>query len=217
MRPRLDILPPQQRALWHSLAAVPPRFVLYGGTAIALRLGHRVSVDFDFFASEELGIETLLAALPELHEATVLRQDPGAFTCLVTRLGQPVQLSFFGGLRNGRVADPEATGDGVMRLGSRLDLLAHKLKVILQRAEGKDYQDIDALLAHGTPLAEGLGAAVALFPGFPVMEAVRALGYRADVGEPERVGPDVAERLDGAIMALPPEMPAIPLRSASIA
>lgn len=50
MQPRLDILPAQQRSLWPELAAVPRRFILYGGTAIALQLGHRVSIDFDFFA-----------------------------------------------------------------------------------------------------------------------------------------------------------------------
>lgn len=47
--PRLDILPPAQRSLWPHLAQVPGHFVLYGGTAIALHLGHRQSVDFDFF------------------------------------------------------------------------------------------------------------------------------------------------------------------------
>jgi hypothetical protein len=35
MIPRLDILPPQQRALWAELASVPQPFVLYGGTAVA--------------------------------------------------------------------------------------------------------------------------------------------------------------------------------------
>ena len=37
------------RALWPDLAEVPHSFVLYGGTALALRLGHRISEDFDFF------------------------------------------------------------------------------------------------------------------------------------------------------------------------
>lgn len=40
--PRMDILPPAQRDIWERLA--PARklgFVLYGGTEIALRLGHR--------------------------------------------------------------------------------------------------------------------------------------------------------------------------------
>jgi len=48
--PRLEALPPAQRALWPELAAVPRRCVLYGGTALAIRIAHRPSVDFDFFA-----------------------------------------------------------------------------------------------------------------------------------------------------------------------
>src|SRR5262245_60249590 len=48
--PRLDILPDAQRELWPQLSAAPRlSFVLYGGTAVALHLGHRQSVDFDFF------------------------------------------------------------------------------------------------------------------------------------------------------------------------
>lgn len=35
----LDVLPPSQRRLWEELSQVPKEFVLYGGTALALRLG----------------------------------------------------------------------------------------------------------------------------------------------------------------------------------
>ena len=45
--PKLDILPEPQRAIWTELKTTPEQFVLYGGTALALRLGHRVSEDFD--------------------------------------------------------------------------------------------------------------------------------------------------------------------------
>ena len=47
--PRLDILPPPQISLWPELGQVPADFALYGGTALALHLGHRESIDFDFF------------------------------------------------------------------------------------------------------------------------------------------------------------------------
>ena len=54
---RLDRLPAPQRAMWESdLPGLPPHFVLYGGTAIALHLGHRESVDFDFFSSDRLTV-----------------------------------------------------------------------------------------------------------------------------------------------------------------
>ena len=47
--PKFDILPAAQQQIWNALAAAPRLgFVLYGGTAIALHLGHRRSIDFDF-------------------------------------------------------------------------------------------------------------------------------------------------------------------------
>ena len=49
--PRLDILPESQLRLWPELDAVPSDFVLYGGTGLALQIGHRFSEDFDFFSS----------------------------------------------------------------------------------------------------------------------------------------------------------------------
>ena len=49
--PKLNVLPASQRTLWKELKATPKHFVLYGGTALALRLGHRISEDFDFFTN----------------------------------------------------------------------------------------------------------------------------------------------------------------------
>jgi hypothetical protein len=43
--PRTDTLPEAQRRLWAELGATPTGFTLYGGTAIALRLGHRQSLN----------------------------------------------------------------------------------------------------------------------------------------------------------------------------
>ena len=49
--PCMHILPPAQKRLWPELGmARKLGFTLYGGTAIALRLGHRDSVEFDFFS-----------------------------------------------------------------------------------------------------------------------------------------------------------------------
>jgi len=46
-KPRLEILPQAQRRLWPELNNAPDLgFSLYGGTAIALRLGHRDSIDY---------------------------------------------------------------------------------------------------------------------------------------------------------------------------
>lgn len=56
---KTDILPKSQQALWPQLKEVPNEYVLYGGTAIALRYGHRNSVDFDFFSTDQKNIKSL--------------------------------------------------------------------------------------------------------------------------------------------------------------
>lgn len=51
----MDVLPPAQQAIWPELRPAPGLgYCLYGGTAIALRLGHRFSIDFDFFSARPL-------------------------------------------------------------------------------------------------------------------------------------------------------------------
>lgn len=209
----LSVLPPPQRALWPELNAIPRNFVLYGGTAVALRLAHRVSVDFDFFSSSRFDPFELQRALGTLGTGRVLQSGPDTLTLGIKRDGE-IKLSCFGGI-GGRVGEPDETADGVLRVASPLDLLAHKLKVILQRAEGRDYQDIVALLRTGLPLGAGLGAAATLFPpGFPVTESAKALTYFGDIAEPERLTSADRELLVSSVGELRNDIPEIPLASA---
>jgi hypothetical protein len=174
--PRLDTLPPAQRAVWPELAQIPPAFVLYGGTALALRLGHRASVDFDFFSHDPLD-HAVLEKLPVLRGAATLQEQPNTRTVLVDR-GGTVKVSFFGGITFGRVGMPELTTDQVLRAASLLDLAGTKIKALLQRVEAKDYRDVAALLDHGVPLEDILGAARTLFgPAFNPLVAQKALCY----------------------------------------
>ena len=157
---------------------MPRRYVLYGGTALALRLAHRPSVDFDFFAHDRLDHRELERVVPFVREATTLDEGPDTRTILVARAGGEVKLSFFGGIAFGRVGDPEPTDDGILRAASLLDLAGTKLKALLQRVEAKDYLDIAALLEHGIPLEDILGSARALFgPAFNPLIAQKALCY----------------------------------------
>jgi hypothetical protein len=182
--PRQDILPPAQRQLWPELAAVTDEaFVLYGGTAIALYLGHRESVDFDFFTDQTFQPDDLLAKFHFLRKAEVLQTQRDTLTVLTAGDGNDshrVKISFFGGFGFGRLKDPERTSDGVLEVASLQDLLAHKLKVLLQRVEIKDYLDIDALLQSGLDLAQGCAGARALFTAFAPQECLKALTYFND-------------------------------------
>ena len=193
--PRFDVLPPAQRELWPELAAVPRRYVLYGGTALALRLAHRASLDFDFFAHDPLDHRELEATLPFVKQGETVQEGPNERTLLAQRAGASVKVSFFGGISIGRVGDPETTGDGVVRVASLLDLGGTKLKTLLQRVEAKDYRDIAALLERGVALAEILGAARALFgTSFNPLVAQKALAY-FEGGDLGTLGDDVRRRL----------------------
>ena len=188
LEPILAVLPDEQRRLWPALAGVPDSFVLYGGTALALRLGHRSSVDFDFFSSAPLDHDALFA-LPFAARAEVLQREPAALTLSVTMNGAPVKVSFFGNIGFGRVGHPERTTDGGPWVASLLDLFGTKLKVLLQRVAARDYLDLAAILRAGLPLPDGLGAARTLFGNeFPPMEAVKTLAY-FDEGEAVNVPP----------------------------
>jgi hypothetical protein len=180
--PRLDILPPPQRALWPDLReAAQMGFVLYGGTAIALRFGHRESVDFDFFSTKSFDHNEVIRRMPFLAKGTVLQEESHTLTFIVDATDPdqaPVKLSFFSTPDLGRIGEPEWTQDGVLLAASLRDLMALKLKVILQRLEKKDYQDVHALLRHGISLEDGLAGARAIYGRrFQPSEALKALTY----------------------------------------
>lgn len=203
LSPRLDVLPQVQRLLWQNLKpAANLGFALYGGTAIALRLGHRTSVDFDFFSESSLDRTALFEAMPFLTAARLLQDRPDTLTFLVTpevSSSDTVKISFFGSITLGRVGVPQWTRDKVAQIASPEDLLGTKLKVVLQRIEAKDYLDISAILESGTSLTLGLGSACSLFgPAFQPSECLKALVY-FEGGDLDVLEPDVKHRLIASV------------------
>lgn len=158
---RLDILPASQRLLWEEFEATPKTFVLYGGTAMALRLGHRRSEDFDFFTTDTFDAHDLLNQVAYLRKAVVRQIGENTLVCTVER-GGPVQVSFFGGLDLQRIGEPDISTENHIRIASLLDLAGCKVAVIQQRAAAKDYLDVAALITNGVslPLALAAGRAV---------------------------------------------------------
>jgi hypothetical protein len=161
MEPKLEILPESQRNLWSQLGQIPKIFVLYGGTAIALRFGHRESIDFDFFSSEPFSGDEILS-LPLFKTGNLVSRTPGSIT-LTVDCPDPVKFQFFGGLPLSRVNKPTLLDPPGVLLASPYDLFATKLKVIQDRAEKKDYLDIIEFLNQGYDFSHGLAAAVAVY------------------------------------------------------
>jgi hypothetical protein len=90
-----------------------------------------------------------------------------------------MKVSFFGGVAIGRINEPSQTTDSKLLVASMDDLLATKLKAILDRAEAKDYQDISAMLSAGISLERALGAFTKMYGKDPGL-ALRAMGFFKD-------------------------------------
>lgn len=181
LKPLLATLPPAQRRLYPLLApSVQAGLTLYGGTALALRLGHRVSEDFDFFTEKPVKSVWIYELFPFLKKAAVLQSEENTLSVSYTASASEgsVHLSFFGGINFGRVGETDRTEDGVLRLASPSDLFGTKCAVLTQRVEVKDYRDIAALLRSGLTLETGLAAASALYgEQFSPVESLRAMQY----------------------------------------
>src|SRR5438128_1128439 len=178
--PKLNILPPPQRRLWAELPATPGQFILYGGTAIALRLGHRQSLDFDFFSFAPFAPNALLEHIPFLTGGVVLQSATNTLTCRIDR-GGPVQVSFFAVPSLGQATEPEPCDGAGIAVASLLDMGGMKAAVVTRRAQVRDYVDIHAMLAAGVSLAEMLSAAEVIYGSqFSPLVALKAVGYHDD-------------------------------------
>lgn len=200
--PKLEILPDEQRQVWTELSEVPPEFTLYGGTAVALHLGHRQSVDFDFFGSKSFAPLDLAASLAFLKGGSVLQSEPNTLTMTIGR-AEPVKFSFFGVPRLGKIKPPHVAADNGLRIASLIDLLGTKLAVVQQRAEPKDYIDIDAIVEDGqVNLSLGLSAAQAIYGAvFSPQNALKALVYFEDQ-QLQTLDLQVKQRLVEAVRAV---------------
>jgi hypothetical protein len=168
-----------------------------------LRLGHRVSQDFDFFSTWPFEPSELEREIPLLRSGSRLQSAANTLTVLVEREG-PVKLSFFGGLSLRRVEDPDRVEGPRFWVASLTDLAATKVAVVQERAEAKDYLDVDRLLIEGVSLPRALGAARAVYgPRFNLLLTLKALSYFGD-GDLATLPALVRDRLSAAAHAVDP-------------
>jgi hypothetical protein len=184
--PNLNILPESQKLLWSRLGATPKDFVLYRGTALALRLGHRESVDFDFFSCRSFQPLQLVKAIDYLKDQTVTQQSTDTLSCEIEMEKGAVKISFFGGLSLRQIEPPDTVASNEIAVASLKDIFGMKCAAVPQRSETKDYLDIHALITRGKiPLSEGIAAAGAIYGRQynPVL-TLQALCYFEDLTGP---------------------------------
>lgn len=177
---------------WHeevldrkSLAIVPKlapivrgKFYLAGGTALALRMGHRKSIDFDFFSQlfllQESDRAALITAMQSDVEIKVRTSIDGTLHLLVG----DVFTSFFH--YPYVLLNPCDSWHGI-DVASIMDIAAMKISAVQSRGLRKDFIDL-YWISRESGFARVIDAAVRRFPKYPglIREALRALVYFED-------------------------------------
>jgi hypothetical protein len=126
-------------------------FYLGGGTAVALQLGHRRSVDFDWFTPARIPDPLLLGGdlRKEGNHFVMGQVDRGTLHCTISG----VRLSLFE-YRYPLLKPLVRAAAFACQLASPVDLAAMKLASVAQRGAKKDFVDIYALIERGQPLGE---------------------------------------------------------------
>ena len=120
------------------------QFALVGGTALALRYGHRISVDLDLFAAE-LDVEELVKAMQAEFGSSFRYEPPALRSIGIFGFVDEVKVDIVR-YPHPRIAE-FSTVDGV-RMYADDDIAAMKVQAVLGRGRKKDFWDLAELLQH---------------------------------------------------------------------
>ena len=179
-----EILSAAQLTLAETILPDFPKFYLCGGTALALHIGHRKSIDFDLATPGEIQPESILRALqtkghfPE-HTLTATADE-------LTIIVQGVKLTF--------VSFPFPIRPNVdwahagIRLPDIASIGSMKAYALGRRSKWKDYVDLYFLLRDHVTLPELIHCTKTLFRGaFNAKLFLEQLCYFDDVDLTEQV------------------------------
>ena len=157
-------------------------YYLVGGTAIALHIGHRRSVDFDMFKPTVLN-----------HKRNLDRIIASGVEYQVTRRVAEQMNLIVGGVKLTFFQYPfpviaEDVFEKVFRMPSLLSLAAMKAYALGRRSKWKDYVDLYFLLTRHFKMSEVMEKAITIFGDLFSEKLFRAqLSYFADVDYSEEV------------------------------
>jgi predicted nucleotidyltransferase component of viral defense system len=125
----------------NEIPFIKNNFALAGGTSLSIQIGHRKSIDLDFFSTKEfnlLELETILSSNKEI-EYSFVNKNSRMFFCYINN----VKCDF--------VHEPATLLKPFLELENVLyfsfeDIAAMKLHTICGRGKRKDFFDIYALL-----------------------------------------------------------------------
>ncbi len=137
---RWNTITPVMRSVWQgfSSSAIAAEFYLAGGTALSLQLGHRLSLDLDFFSQSQSDIPALSEPLRHaLKDFSPVLADQSWGNLVF--LADNVRVGFYGYGYN--LVKP-LLNTGSLVLASVEDIGLMKLDALLARASRKDFHDL---------------------------------------------------------------------------
>ncbi|MEI7513608.1 MAG: nucleotidyl transferase AbiEii/AbiGii toxin family protein [bacterium] len=158
-------------------------FYLAGGTALALIIGHRDSIDFDFFTEKEFDTEKLFDDLVSVfspHQITRTQVEKNTLSILIDG---HIKVSFF---TYRYLLLEEITKTEYFDIASLSDIACMKVNAVVNRATLKDYIDLYFILKQKT-LAEIMENLKTKMPELDTLLALKSIIYFEDVDENEPI------------------------------
>lgn len=119
-------------------------FTLVGGTALALTIGHRQSIDIDLFTNRPFDVDKIAALLKDEHRAEFVKTYQGSTVCFINGIKTDLISHRY------PIIKPSETIDGI-RIMSQPDIAALKLHAIVNNGTRiKDFVDIHFMLEKMT-------------------------------------------------------------------
>ncbi|MBE3520058.1 MAG: nucleotidyl transferase AbiEii/AbiGii toxin family protein [Firmicutes bacterium] len=177
-----EVIPEPIRLLLPGIASVVSSegFYLAGGTAAALQLGHRQSVDLDFFSPQPFNPDKLVDRLSELGDVHVVSAARDTLNVHISG----VRVSFFQYAYP--LIAPVANYQG-LTLASLRDISLMKIVAVSNRGSRKDFVDLYAICTRVWSLKEALDSLPRKFgKRYSLAHILRSLTYFEDAErEPE--------------------------------
>lgn len=156
-------------------------FYLAGGTALALQIGHRDSIDFDFFCSTSFATEELFTEIQENFTGQTLVQVQNEKNTLEIIIDETIRLSFMS-YRYPLIVPLVVTE--FFDIAALADIGCMKLSAITSRTAYKDYVDIYFIL-KSVSLVALIDSLKTKLPTLEPMLALKSLVYFEDIIQEE--------------------------------
>jgi hypothetical protein len=176
-----EVLSPKQKALLSLIGSFSDKFCLIGGTAVALQLGHRTSIDFDLLTTSELKTNDIRNQIGKSYSIeTVLIDETNEFTLVI----DGVKFTF---LKYPFEVYAEINFKNIIKMPDLLSLGAMKAYTLGRRAKWKDYIDLYFIIGRFS-FKELLARAVQIY-GAEFNEKLfrEQLAYFEDIDYSEKV------------------------------